>query len=430
MTPTLPAPTLTDPRLFAVSVTEDNHPIVESASAGVIIELSLWLAALQSFLQTENLPSVDAVNNRQKGVREWSSELRVLGWGLLKCSQIASCLRVSEKIDADSLAALQEVLHEADALCESLAVHGKVDFTAWTAWCAMLTDKLLQTEAVVYLLKEHELHRILPLPTILEALNYHPYLQGILGSDVREIFGRLFSLIEHLQLIEKMLKHDQPLKPALLLFALLHKETRNFLLQAERTLTILPPETSFHEVLDGTAYVIPMELRKVFNYELIGVSRMRQTPTIFARTENACGLLKDCFQQAVIALAQVFAPGLEAREVFPNHEVKIEQSIVLRRELWLIVKFVQKSEKSLEPELLAKLKVKLSDFRANTMPFLMFKDLETTERFIEEIIRTRRNAEIAQVLHRFGAYLETLLGQVNMRNVLSNHPFNDIETDF
>jgi hypothetical protein len=53
----------------------------------------------------------------------------------------------------------------------------------------------------------------------------------------------------------------------------------------------------------------------------------------------------------------------------------------------------------------------------------MFKDCEPTERFIEEIVQTRRLQSITHVLHRFGAYLETLLGQVNMRGVLANHPF-------
>lgn len=429
MTPTLPAPALTEPRFFAAALPDKHRPQVESAPS-VIAELSLWLAALQSFLQTENLPAPDVVSNSLKAHRELSSELRVLEWGLLKCSQIASNLRSSEKIDVESLATLQEILYESNALCQSLAVQNGIDFNAWTALCAMLRDKLLQTKAVGYLLWQYETHRIQALPPVLEALNYHPYLQGILGSDVRQIFGRLFSLLEHLQLVEKMLKKDQPLKPSLLLFALLRKETRDFLLQAERTLTILPAESLFYEVLDGTAYVIPMELRKVFNYELIGVSGMRQTPLIFARTENACGLLKDCFQQATIALAQVFAPNLKPAEIFAEHQTKIEQSIVLRRELWLMVKFIQKVEKSLEPDLLIKLNRKISDFRVNVMPFLMFKDLETAERFIEEITKTRRSSELAQVLHRFGAYLETLLGQVNMRNVLAAHPFEPVEMDF
>jgi len=29
------------------------------------------------------------------------------------------------------------------------------------------------------------------------------------------------------------------------------------------------------------------------------------------------------------------------------------------------------------------------------------------------------------ILHRFGAYLETLFGQVNMRTVLADHPFEN-----
>ena len=48
---------------------------------------------------------------------------------------------------------------------------------------------------------------------------------------------------------------------------------------------------------------------------------------------------------------------------------------------------------------------------------------ETTERFVEEVVAARAPADLTTVLHRFGAYLETLLGQVNMRAVLAQHPF-------
>ena len=424
MTPVLPVQTLTEAHsTFAASLAEDAFPAAIPASASdAIAALQLWLAALQSFLQIENLPA-EIGSNQQSIERDWSGELCIVGWGLLKCSQLASGVRVSEDLSSESLIELQEVLFESDALCQALASHGKINFAAWSAWCGMLTDKLEQSSAFLFLLKVHEKESNRNLPEILEALNFHPYLQGILGSDVREIFGRLFGLLERLQLIEKMLKLDQPLKPALLLFALLQRETRSFLIQAELTLTILPTETPFYEVLDGTAYVIPMEVRKVFNYELVGVSSMRQTPWLYARAENACGLLKDCFQQAAVSLAQVFAPNLQASEVFPDLQIKTEESRRLRRELWLTVKAIQKAEKNSDSESLATLSEKLTDFRENTMPFLMFKDIETTERFIEEVIRTHHDSEIAQVLHRFSAYLETLFGQVNMRNVLLAYPF-------
>jgi hypothetical protein len=53
--------------------------------------------------------------------------------------------------------------------------------------------------------------------------------------------------------------------------------------------------------------------------------------------------------------------------------------------------------------------------------------LETVERFIEEVLNTTKKSELVSILHRFGAYLETLLGQVNMRVVLVDHPFNPPE---
>lgn len=429
MTPTLISPILPETRSLADISLPENDFSFEDSSRGAEIELSLWLEALVSFLETENQPA-ERNNERNNSARDWTSELRLLAWALLKCSQLALSVRVSPKINQNAGADLRKVLQESFALCESLATQSKVESTAWTAWCEVLKNELEKSEGFPVLQEQYRQARQGALLPALEFLQHHPQLQGIFGADVREIFGRLCGLLERLQLIEKMLKGDEPLKPALLLFALLQKETRGLLRQSERVLKILPPGTAFHEILDGTIYIVPLELRKVYGHELVGVSAMRQAPAIFARVENACGLLKDCFQQAIIALAQVFAPELQAADVFSNQQDKLEQSLALRSELRTLLRQARQAEKTLEPTLLANLNERLANFRQNTMPFLMFKDIETTERFIEEIARTKRNAEIAQVLHRFGAYLETLLGQVNMRNVLANYPFDYSETNF
>ena len=58
------------------------------------------------------------------------------------------------------------------------------------------------------------------------------------------------------------------------------------------------------------------------------------------------------------------------------------------------------------------------------MRFLMFKDWESFDRFVEEIVAARGAVELGPVLHRFSAYLETLFGQINMRAVLSAHAFD------
>jgi hypothetical protein len=57
------------------------------------------------------------------------------------------------------------------------------------------------------------------------------------------------------------------------------------------------------------------------------------------------------------------------------------------------------------------------------MNYLFYKDKETVERFGEEVLATSEKKDLVPILHRCGAYLETLLGQVNMRAVLADHPF-------
>jgi ribosomal protein S18 len=92
--------------------------------------------------------------------------------------------------------------------------------------------------------------------------------------------------------------------------------------------------------------------------------------------------------------------------------------------LWNLQQAVQKSERDLKAHPLENLYQKLNDFRQASMRALFYKDLETIERFIEEVLRTQSKNDIVPILHRFGAYLETLFGQVNMRTVLANHPFD------
>ncbi len=69
-----------------------------------------------------------------------------------------------------------------------------------------------------------------------------------------------------------------------------------------------------------------------------------------------------------------------------------------------------------------KLQGSLREFVAKVR-FLFYKDTETVERFIEEILVTKQNKDLVPILHRFGAYLDTLFGQVNLRAVLADHPF-------
>ena len=78
---------------------------------------------------------------------------------------------------------------------------------------------------------------------------------------------------------------------------------------------------------------------------------------------------------------------------------------------------------------LAPLIERIALFRDASLKFLMYKDWDSYEQFLEEIIVARTIEEVVDALHRFSVFLETLLGQVNMRAVLADHPFDypDVE---
>jgi hypothetical protein len=84
---------------------------------------------------------------------------------------------------------------------------------------------------------------------------------------------------------------------------------------------------------------------------------------------------------------------------------------------------VQKAEQNPDTYTLQNLCGELSEFLNTTLHFLFYKDKETIERFIEEVLITTDKKDLVPILHRFGAYIETLFGQVNMRTVLAKHPF-------
>ena len=47
--------------------------------------------------------------------------------------------------------------------------------------------------------------------------------------------------------------------------------------------------------------------------------------------ENSHGILKDCFQQSIVQLAQVFAPTIEGSDIFPDFMAKLDQSVQAAR---------------------------------------------------------------------------------------------------
>ena len=416
-------------------------------------ELGMWLRALRSFFQVRNHPFSDAERG-QILTRDWSNEVQVIRRTLLRCSHLAQRIINSDQgVDAlivetkrapaangfavaqmpvinssvisnQALIGLAQALDDVSILCEALLDLQTISFHSWSSVVRILTRELDRSDSAQTLMRAADHHSMSTLQPVLLDLARHSVTPASLAADILIIFSNLAKLLKYLRSIESALRRDQTLKHTLPVFTLINEETHLLLdfieTRALRTEGI--NETVF-DTLDGTNYAISMELRKVFSHELVGLIELRQSPPIYVKIENAHGLLRESFQQSMVGLARLFDPTLDGSRLFETYKNKLEQALALRRDLWELLQSVRRAKEERDRISAAPLMEQLASFRQRSLRYLMYKDWEACERFMEEVAAARGVVELAPVLHRFATYLETLLGQVNMRAVLADYPF-------
>lgn len=421
-----------------------------SSSAAAIdsaFELGLWLSGLESFLNVRNHSFTE--ENRAKSLtRDWTKEFRLTHRALLLCSKLTfqlgkavqeqnlpESMKVGEledlnspakqfEISADEIYKLSQALKDSILLNESLLRAAPLKFAEWTAWSNFHADKLKGIAAFHLLIKRAEKTGEEFLPAVLLDLLASKPLPPAMEADLRLILPRFGKILKWLAAIEKMLQNDEPLKNSLLIFSRVYEQIQEMMSYVNNRLLRYPnEEDKLFGALDGAAYTASIELRKVYNHELAGLADIRATPSVYARIETAHSLLTDSFQQTLVGFAQLIEPNVKPTDLFPVFQAKFRQSVVLRQNLWSMLNSVQKAEQNPDTYPLENLRGELTEFSNTTLHFLFYKDTETVERFIEEVLITTDKKDLVPILHRFGAYIETLFGQVNMRTVLAKQPF-------
>lgn len=420
--------------------------------------LGLWLRAVNSFFKVRNHP-FNETEQAEATARDWSNELRIARRSLLQSAQLALSLSAPRSAAQDSItlgaadgtslpdslafteasplsasndstAALAESLANLCVMCDAMTEAREVSFHAWSHLGKMVAQELERSAAAQRLMRASDFYSAAGLQAQLLAITRKGDSPAAQGADLLVIFTSLARMLHRLRFIESVLRRDQPLKFLLPIFTLLHEEARTLLEFIEtRAMRTDGMDEALFDTLDGTNYAVSMELRKVFAHELVGLSELRQPTVIYAKVENAYGLLRDCFQQSTVALAQLYDSRLEGAQLFDTFQTKLQQSLALRRDLWTLLLLVRRAERERDQRPVAPLLERLAEFREGSLRYLMYKDWEACERFMEEVGAARGAVELSPVLHRFGAYLETLHGQVNMRAVLASHPFEYPELD-
>ncbi len=416
-----------------------------------IFQLGLWLSGLESFLNLYN--STLAKSNYL--AHDWSREFRLTKSVLLLCSKLSldlSTLAVTresansgvdeiesiENLDspsdllvfsAEELFELSTILRESILLNEGLLRADQLGFSDWTVWNNSVNAKLKSVKVVQKLIKVAERKAGESLPDALQALLTEREISSALESDLKLIMPYFAKALKWLSVIGKMLDEDRPLKPALLLFANINEQMHEMMDYINNRLIRYPnEEDELFGSLDSASYTASIELRKVYNQELRELIAVRPVPLVFSKIENSYSLLNDSLQLTLVNFAKLIEPEIEAADIFPILKDKEMHSVKLREDMWNLLQAVKEAEKDPENFPLDSLHKQLREFSQNSIGFIFYKDIETFERFVEELILTQVRKDLVPILHRFGAYLETLLGQINMRVVLANHPFEPLDS--
>ncbi len=184
------------------------------------------------------------------------------------------------------------------------------------------------------------------------------------------------------------------------------------------------------DVLDGISYGITHDLRRIFERELVRGVTEQSTPIVYGKILHAHGLLTNCFQQSTITLLQVFKP-IDASALFNDIESRLQQSLVLCKDLSSLMRFVKLSQANSDPDVLRTVTGRILEFRDGSMQYLMYKDWRGYESLALEVITAiENNLESKPLLHKFLTYLEILYGHVKMRAVLAeNFPYSGGEPE-
>lgn len=411
-------------------------------------ELGMWFAALRSLFSPQNQPGGPRTRATE---RDYACEALVLREILFRCLQLIPDLSVNQPVprpstveasgaaspleptdnyvlDTDALSHLSDDLKGICALCEATLAAGLVRFDAWDQLGGALNRVLTDSHAARALISINRESASWPSHEKLTAI-IRKASDEEAGEDVQHVFEGFSLLLADLDFIQASLAADAPLKPLLAVFALVNERTRELLDFIEQVTRDEVGDKSLREALDGTAYAVRMELRKTFEQELEDFCAVSNPAQTFSRAESACGLLRNCFQQSVVAVAHTLDPAIEGRELFDSFQTRFDESLKLRSALWSLISFAREAERHATDAMVPVVTDRLYAFREGSLRYLMYKDREPFEKFLEEAETARNSSELSDVMHRLGAFLETLFGQVNMRAVLAEHPFNPNEDE-
>ena len=419
-----------------------------------LFELEMWLRSFERFFRIKNQP-LSEKETKQLALRNWSEELRLVDNVILRTVQLCTSILTEDQVNLarfdkyvesylkkddvvdpyieklvrqstpeSGLTLLREALEDLHVILMDLTRLSRIPYAqlhrgredaatarsgAATSWpCSSTRSSSPSTTG----------SRTRPWPPPSAAI-----AEPTERKHAARVFLEFFRLLHYLEYADPAHADEDHLKNTILIFSLITSETRLLLTYLERrVLKALSPDSPAFALYDSFVYCLPFELKKVINTELLDISVTRQPDIVRARVENSHGILKDCFQQSVVQLAQAFDAKVEGHDIFPDFTAKLEQSVGLRDSLARLIRAVRQFQAARDEYMAVAMKEEISVFYDHNMKDLMYRDWSGFELFFIEILKCSSLPALAQISHRFETFLMTLFREVQKRSILQNVP--------
>lgn len=405
---------------------------LDREASDLVFDLGAWLTGLNGFLNVYDR-SIAEADRANAATRDRHPEFYLTHDALVRVADLLRQVRLADPetiknvlgASPKELGEAAAVLQECSVLNAALIKSTSLGYAEWKAWRQLLSGKVAKLALYDRLDAAMTAMGIRFLPDDLQELIKTNKLPLFEHTAVSSAATRLSRILRSLQLIREMLVKDEPLKATVLIFSCVYEQTRALIEHVNNSLARFHKEdTEIFALLDGTSYMATLELKKAYFEELAGLVALRPAPTTYARVEAAYGMLNDSMQQILTSFAKFVQPDVESSEVFPEFRKKLAESLLLRDHLVSVMNAIQAAEQKPEKQKMDTLTKELNDFLQEPIKFLFYKDRESFERFCEEIPAADGKKDLVPILHRFAAYVETLLRQVNLRSVLANYPLH------
>ena len=413
-----------------------------------LFEFETWLRALTAFFDPSNLP-LDEADRASIVSRNFAPEIHVARLALHQCEAVAVRLSTfgtapsipsESAVESGALSAGKHAYQLGDALSQStpmaslIAVMESADDLGSTI--DALVDRLHQ-DLKLFLGFGRMFRRNLRNcrhMQLLIAQRFRPefdrvenvVLSNVLRSMQNERERRYLTLsllylhrfLRYLKLVSAALENDRPLRAFLAVFSLLHEQSAIFCQFLRSRFGQQDADAKLQSAADLVIHSTGITMERVFGRELNSVACQRDAFIIYTKMENSHGLLRNCYQNSIVALVRAADEQVDPTALFPTMLEGMQSGQRLIGDLWNLRQDLRNELERAAGLDLSKVLERIAQFRETSLRLLMYQDWGEFERCSEKLITAGSELEARTLLRKFVGFLEFLIQEVSKRSVL------------